>query len=269
MKTLKEVKSGKLTLRLLSHRGAFIGIIFDANRAEKGRIQGDVADQVWRQLHVEAGKANPAYFGFKGAKARFLHFFPNGFGSSGYAGEERDYKLAAKARLDAIAPLAEAVQAAGFGDAVLAVFQATNLVSPFEKMRVKDALRGPHADTFVRAAARFAAGEITALADMERALRPSDSAKWTVATYLPFLWRPEAHMFLKPEVTKDFAERVGHGFATAYQARLDPAVYRSLLDLVAHTEAEIADLAPRDRIDVQSFIWVVGNYREGVEKTVM
>jgi hypothetical protein len=100
---------------------------------------------------------------------------------------------------------------------------------------------------------------------MDHALKPCDSAKWTVATYLPFLWRPETQMFLKPEVSKDFAARVGHRFASDYEARLDIAVYDSLLDLVARTEAELAELAPRDRIDVQSFIWVIGDYKDGKE----
>jgi hypothetical protein len=101
---------------------------------------------------------------------------------------------------------------------------------------------------------------------MERALKPHDSAKWTVATYLPFLWQPEKHMFLKPEVTKDFAARVGHRFATDYKARLDFAVYESLVDLVSKTASELAELKPRDRIDVQSFIWVVGDYKEDSEQ---
>ncbi|HZZ61227.1 MAG TPA: hypothetical protein VFE63_08645, partial [Roseiarcus sp.] len=48
--------------------------------------------------------------------------------------------------------------------------------------------------------------------------------------------------------TKDFAARVGHSFAHKYQAKLVPEVYQSLLDLVAKTEKEIADLEPRDRI---------------------
>jgi hypothetical protein len=74
---------------------------------------------------------------------------------------------------------------------------------------------------------------------MERALKPHDSAKWTVATYLPFLWQPEKHMFLKPEVTKDFAARVGHRFATDYEARLDFSVYESLLDLASKMATEI------------------------------
>lgn len=53
---------------------------------------------------------------------------------------------------------------------------------------------------------------------------------------MPFLWAPATHMFLKPEVTKDFAARAGHGFASNYQARLDLAVYDSLLDLAATTD---------------------------------
>ena len=135
------------------------------------------------------------------------------------------------------------------------MFRATNLLSPFEKTRLQDVLRGTSADAFIRAAARFTtAPSQAALVDMERALKPHDAAKWTVVTYLPFLWRPGAHMFLKPEVTKDFAARVGHRLASGYDPRLRLDIYQSLLDLVAETEAELADLEPRDRIDVQSFI---------------
>ena len=70
-------------------------------------------------------------------------------------------------------------------------------------------------------------------------------------TYLPFLWRSDAHMFLKPEVTTEFAAWVGHRFADDYEPRLDIGVYESLLDLAGRTAAEIEDLKPRDRIDVQ------------------
>jgi hypothetical protein len=83
-----------------------------------------------------------------------------------------------------------------------------------------------------------------------------------VLTYLPFLWRPDVHMFLKPTITQEFAARVGHGFARDYAPDLDIAVYDSLLDLVARTRAELAPLAPQDGIDVQGFMWVVGAYDE-------
>ena len=168
--------------------------------------KGENADDVWRQLHDDAGKSDPKYFGFVGARSRFLRFFPNGFHSDGYKGRERKYKLKAKAKIDAAVPLEKAVDGTGYGEAVLAAF--TNLLSPFEKMRLQDVLRGPRADDFIQAGARFAedGGKANLLA-MERALKPHDSAKWTIVTYLPFLWRPDTHMFLKPEVTKDFAAR--------------------------------------------------------------
>jgi hypothetical protein len=163
-------------------------------------------------------------------------------------------------------PLDDAAEGSGFGEEVLSVFRATNLLSRFEKTRLQDVLRGRSADPFVQAAARFTLNPTTAaLLDMERSLRPYDASKWTVVTYLPFLWRPEAHMFLKPEVTKDFAARVGHRFASDYEPRLRLDVYQSLLDLASETEHELADLDPRDRIDVQSFIWVVGDYKEDTE----
>jgi hypothetical protein len=258
VKRLREAKLDGLTLVLVEKNGKFIGAIFGGKN--KVEIEGVDADDVWRRLHDEAARANPKYFGFDGARARFLHFFPNGFHSRGFAHMEGDYKRAAKAKLDAAVPLEDAATGSGFGEAAMAAFH-TNLISQFEQMRIRDALRGPNADAFIRAAARFTLGEgAPALLDMERALKPHDAAKWTLVTYLPYLWRPDRHMFLKPEATRDFAERVGHPFAHAYEPRLDMAVYKSLLDLAFRTEAELADLRPRDRIDVQSFIWIVGSY---------
>ena len=137
------------------------------------------------------------------------------------------------------------------------------MLSPFEQTWVSNMLRGRDADAIVQAAARFTdhATE-AALRELEAVLKPHGCAKWTVTTYLSFLWRPETHMYLKPEATKDFATRVGHPLASLYEAQLKFDVYSSLLDLVDQTSNELSDLAPRDRIDIQSFIWVVGDYRE-------
>jgi hypothetical protein len=263
IRTIRERALGKFTLRLLENNGTYSGVILGGPKGLIGPIKGGSEEEVWRLLHVEAGKADRNYFGFDGARTRFLHFFPAGFTDPSYADAERDYKLAAKQKLDKLAPLAEALAGPGFGEAILAVFRATNLLSPFEKTRLQDVLRGKSADAFVRAAAQFTQGAgASALHEMERILRPHDNAKWTVVTYLPFLWRPEAHMFLKPEVTQDFATRVGHRFRFDYEPQLDIGVYESLIDLTQQTERELAELRPRDRIDVQSFIWVLGRYDE-------
>ena len=111
---------------------------------------------------------NPMYFGFDGARSRFLKFFPGGFHSAHYASMERDYNVAAKTLLEATAPLEKALDGSGFGEAVLAVFRKLNLLSPFEKTRLQGVLRGPAADHFIRAAARFTLGDTkTELLEME------------------------------------------------------------------------------------------------------
>ena len=245
-RTVRQGTLGKRNLRLVRKDGHFYGLV-------DGRIcvDGPGADDVWRRLHDDAGKADPRYFGYNGARSRFLKFFPNGFHSDGFSSLERDYKVAAKDKLDASAPLAEALNGSGFGEAVLSVFRATNMLSPFEKTWVANMVRGPNADAFVQATASFAHdGTETALRELKKVLKPHDCAKWTVATYLPFLWRPEAHMFLKPEATKDFAARVGHPLASLYEAQLSFNVYASFLDLADKTSDKLSQLAPRDRIDI-------------------
>jgi len=263
--TVRRANVGDCVLRLVEKNGRYFGaIILDGKSITP--IEGDNPDDVWRRLHDEVGRSNPKYFGFEGAQNRFLRFFPKGFQSDNYASNERNYKVAAKAKLDKTVPLDKALHGSGLGEAVLAVFRATNLLSPFEKTRLQDLLRGENADGFIRGAAKFTVGDKNGgLLEMAQNLRPSESAKWTVVTYLPFLWRPSEHMFLKPEVTKDFAERVGHRFANDYTPRLEISVYDSLCDLVMKTELEIEILKPRDRIDVQSFIWVVGSYKDETE----
>jgi len=71
-----------------------------------------------------------------------------------------------------VPPLEKAIEGSGSGEAVLSVFRATNLLSSFEMIRIQDVLRGPDADAFIRAGARFTMGETKpALAAMERVLR--------------------------------------------------------------------------------------------------
>jgi hypothetical protein len=69
-------------------------------------------------------------------------------------------------------------------------------------------------------------------------------------------------MFLKPMIMADFAARVGHRFAHAYRSDLDIEVYDAFLDLAEETRAKLADMGPRDMIDIQSFMWTVVKYKE-------
>jgi hypothetical protein len=254
---------GAATLRLVAKGSDFIGLVI-ADGKTSAQIEGTDGGEVWAQLLAKAREASPDYFGYAGARSRFLQHFPGGFASQAFAERECDYKLKAKALLDETLPLEAALIGTGLGAAALKIFQATNMLSVFEKAKLAPLLKGDKADNFIHAAARFAMGDHqTGLAAMARIAAPFESAKWTVVTYLPFLWRPDACMFLKPAVTRGYASRVGHSFADDYSPELEVSVYRSLLDLAAETRQHVADLNPRDNIDIQSFVWIVGEYKAG------
>ena len=109
----------------------------------------------------------------------------------------------------------------------------------------------------------MALGDIKAgLAAMTRIATDVDRKSWPLVTYLPFLWQPDQHMFLKPTVATGFAERVGHRFAHEYSSEIKPDVYAGLLDLTEETRCAIAALEPADNVDVQSFIWAVAKYTD-------
>jgi hypothetical protein len=132
MKTIKETRVDKTLLRLVDTGKLFVGIAIVGDTT-KLSVEGATAEEVWSRLHDEVGKTNPKYVGYAGARNRFLHFFPNGFHSNGCEANERDYKVAARERLIRSVPLADAAEGVDFGEAVLSVFRATNLLSPFEK----------------------------------------------------------------------------------------------------------------------------------------
>ena len=263
-KTLRQEVMGGITVRLVvQDNKQFAGVVIGKDR-KMVKIygeSGETSDDVWERLRSEAMRSHPSWVGYDGARERFLEYFPNGFKDERYLDMERNYKLEARSMLDELLPVETALDGADLGDKALRVFQKTNLLSHFETMRVRDALRSEQGDSFVHGAAEFVLQDMASgLRKMSNALKPHDATKWTVVTYLPYLWQPEKHIFLKPEVTKFFAEQVGHEFTWCYKTTLDIDVYESLQDLAAKTKQEISGLNPRDGIDVQSFIWVVGKY---------
>ena len=80
---------------------------------------------------------------------------------------------------------------------------------------------------------------------------------WPVVTVMGFIAQPAKHIFLKPTVTRTAAREYGYDF----QYRSGPSweTYKSLLDFAAVIRRDLRDLAPRDMIDLQSYIWVQGS----------
>jgi hypothetical protein len=80
---------------------------------------------------------------------------------------------------------------------------------------------------------------------------------WPVATVFPFIAMPEKHVFLKPNVTRKASREYGYDFQ--YATKPGREIYYSLLEFAETVRRDLEDLHPRDMIDIQSFLWVLGS----------
>jgi hypothetical protein len=208
----------------------------------------------------------------RSCRKKFLGFFPKGFRDPTYLAWERDYKEAAHvAWLEALGPkrfcaLLDSGAHAEIAATAVRIESRTNLLFSFEKMALRDAVA---TDKGARAFAEglydwlHGAGSeqerferwIDVVADLPR--RQTRVLTWPVVTVFGFLGRPEAHFFLKPMVTRRAA--AAYGYDLAYRSRPSWETYAGLLAFADTVRRDLADLRPRDLIDVQSFLWVQGS----------
>ena len=222
MKSWPDEKIGDVTIRIVSQSGRYLGVLIRDKRMSDRYEDADLATLRVR-LRNEAGKLHPDYVGMDGAIARFLRFFPAGFSDPAFLHDERAYKVAAQERLKNVLPLIRATDATP--EQAVAVRRAfnTNILHSTELAGAHELLGGANGPAYVRAAARFAHGELDqGLAGMVAAVQQHGRPSWPLLTYLPSLWLPEEHMFLKPSATCDFAQRIGTCFSTSIQRFLTP-----------------------------------------------
>jgi hypothetical protein len=140
------------------------------------------------------------------------------------------------------------------------------LLFSFEKMALRDATRTPAG---ARAFAEGLYGFLYGGGDPEERFnswcevvaglprRQTRVLTWPIVTIVGFLAEPTQHMFLKPNVTRIAAAR--YGVAFRYHSRPNWETYQDLLSFAGHMRRDLADLRPRDMIDLQSFLWVQGS----------
>ena len=80
---------------------------------------------------------------------------------------------------------------------------------------------------------------------------------WPLTTVFGFIADPGNQIFLKPMVTRSAAIKFGFDFK--YQSKPNWETYQSLLDFAEEIRKATKALQPRDYIDLQSFIWVMGS----------
>jgi len=248
-------------------------------------IPAEQSDPWLDNLDLEAAKSGkvPKYTTHQGAIEKFLRKFPLGFYDPNYIGDakkmtgERAYKWVAHELWNELLNrpefdrLLDAHDYNGVVERALRGESKTNLLFVYEKAALRDAVKEPAAarsfasglydliygnDSFEQRFVRFSKV-------LETLPQPkSETLKWPIQTIFPFLALPAEHLFLKPEVTQEAARR--RAFSLNYQPRPNWLTYSCLLRFGELLMKDLADLKPRDMIDIQSFLWVTADaYGEG------
>ena len=218
------------------------------------------------ELDVERGSRALA------CRRKFLRFFRGGFASPKYLAWERDYKWQAHQEWErqlSREELERLLAARDFAEVAVRAVRIesrTNLLFSFEKMALRDAVRVPAgAESFARGLYEWLHGK----GDREERFNrwglvlsglPRKQTRvhtWPLQTVFGFIAAPSREIFLKPMVTKTAAD--AYGFDFVYGSRPNWTTYASLLRFAQVLKRDLADLKPRDLIDLQSFIWVLGS----------
>jgi hypothetical protein len=205
-------------------------------------------------------------------RRKFLRLFPAGFHDAEYLELERDYKWKAHERWTAeLSPrkfrsLLRARRYDEIAAQAVAIESRTNLLFSFEKMALRDAVRssaGAHLFATGLYTLLHEKGSIeerfarwcTTVARLPR--RQTRVLTWPLVTVFGFIAAPAEHIFLKPRVTQAAARAYHYDFE--YRSQPNWGTYDSLLRFARQVRRDTIDLSPRDMIDVQSFLWILGS----------
>lgn len=203
---------------------------------------------------------------------KFLYYFPGGYQGKKYIAWERDYKWAAhiawQEQLNK-SVFKELLQEADYSEIArraVKIESKTNLLFSFEKMALRDAVNtSQSARLFAEGLFQFIYGGATLQKRFEQyrdmlamlPVRQTRVLTWPVLTVFGFLAKPSEHIYLKPTVTKLAAIKYQYDFQ--YSSKPSWEVYHSLLGFAEQIRRDTAKWKPRDMIDIQSFIWVMGS----------
>ena len=205
----------------------------------------------------------------KAARRKFLSYFPKGFRDEDYI--ERGYKWDAHCQWrEALgqSTFASLLRQRRFEEIALRALRIegrTNLIFSFEKMALRDGVRGKGSEIFAKGLYSFLHGSATmekrfeawvgALSALPR--KHTRVVTWPVTTVFGFIAQPNQHLFINPNVMRRAAGALAMEFS--YASRPNWQTYASALKFAADLKRALRDLRPKDMIDIQSFIWVQGS----------
>jgi hypothetical protein len=203
---------------------------------------------------------------------KFLKYFRKGYRDETYLDWERNYKFEAHTQFkeslsrEKYAALLKAGKYMEIALEIVRIESRTNLLFSFEKMALRDAIKLPHgARLFAEGLFRYIYGgdsiqdRFEYFTEVIRRLprKQTRVLTWPLVTVFGFIGNPKEHIFLKPRVTQIAAGK--YKFDFYYNSRPNWETYQSLLDFAEQVKKDTRHLKPRDYIDLQSFIWVMGS----------
>jgi hypothetical protein len=247
--------------------------VFD-DEASSGFLSSMVSNHLAEKATLKIpGKKAVSIISFPRAVENFLSYFPEGFQDPKYLSgrqSEREYKVAAHLAMceslgrEALASLISSRKFTEICARAKSIINKTNLIHHYEKIWLSNGLASEvNQEMFAIGLNELLYGEAlpqTRFESFVRMLYEIHAAKWTIATYFLFIGMREDQMFVKPEVTKHAARVLG--IDINYRPEVNWLTYSLILQLAKTIKDKLLKdgrsfLAPRDMIDVQSFIYVI------------
>ncbi len=219
-----------------------------------------------------AGKKDPMQKARTECRKKFLFYFKKGFADQKYYDWERGYKWEAHVlwlemlNKKEFKRLLDAGEYSEIANRATRIESKTNLLFSFEKMALRDAVKPEEgAKSFANGLYDFIYGSgklqnrferfVEVVSELPR--KQTRVLTWPLVTVFGFIANPVEHIFLKPKVTKIAAEK--YKFDFKYTSRPNWETYSNYLGFAELVGQDVFDLAPKDMIDIQSFLWVMGS----------
>jgi hypothetical protein len=208
----------------------------------------------------------------KTCRKKFLHYFKKGFSDPKYIDWERGYKwnahLSWEEQLNkkSFTKLLSLKKYQEIANIAVRIETKTNLLFSFEKMALRDAVKTKAgAKAFSEGLFNYIYGNGDMKSRFEEFTQvlgalPRKQTRvltWPLHTVFGFIADPQHHIFMKPQVTKRAALK--YGIELDYLSKPNWNTYQRLLNFAEEIRKDVIDLQPKDMIDLQSFIWVMGS----------
>ncbi len=227
-------------------------------------IEGEEAESMLLDNLSVNDKPDFQYITFDEALAKFKARYPQGFDDPTFLTDERQRKVTIhESMVSTLGPevFGQLIEEEKYQEAcelVLKIIKETDLIFPNEKATLRKGLKiEENQEIFTKHLYGLLYGDEDEKLRFDvfaKALGTIKAAKWTIATFFPFITFPDRKMFLKPPVTKPAADH--SAFNINYDSALNWKTLEGLERFVEYVKTHLneAGLEPRDHFDIHSFI---------------